>query len=237
MNLTYFLLIDIGLFLVTLFIIVFVRQIDKKDRQIHLVKTLMENMRGELDEKFKKMRTTAAALDDSVQSHEIAVHALLKKVDGSLTELDRHAGELQKLQSYTSHYHRILSELSTLTQKAEKRLQKLKVEMESVEDIEKKVETFTRETAALEERITLLDAEIAGEVEKSRVGCIDGFTQEVDEKIETAESRISAASEIAVEMISNRAETVGLLKVSDPEPELAVELEQELEPEPGLDQE
>jgi len=64
---TYFLLIDIGLFLITIFIILFYRQLDKKDRQIHLVKTLMENMQDELDEKFKKMRTTVESMEDSVQ--------------------------------------------------------------------------------------------------------------------------------------------------------------------------
>ncbi|MCK5156317.1 MAG: hypothetical protein KAQ69_07810, partial [Spirochaetales bacterium] len=189
MNSTYY-LIDVGLFLITIFIIIFYRQLDKKDRQIHLVKALMENMQFELEEKFKNMRTAVEAMEDSVQGHEITVQSLLKKVDGSLTDLDGHAENLQKLQSYTSHYHRILNELSTLTQKAEKRLQKLKTETASIEEMEKKVEAFTREAAALEEKIAVLDGEVADQVEKARVECIDNFTREVGEKLDAADSRI-----------------------------------------------
>ncbi|NQT57775.1 MAG: hypothetical protein HQ557_02210 [Bacteroidetes bacterium] len=226
----FLLIIDIGLFLITIFIIIFYRQLDKKDRQIHLVKTLMENMQVELDEKFKKMRTTVESMEDSVQGHEITVNTLLKKVNGSLSELDRHADDLQKLQSYTSHYHRILNELSTLTQKAEKRLQKLKAETETIEEMEKKVEAFTRETAALEERIILLDGEVSEQVEKSRVECIDSFTREVGEKLEAADFRILTATENAVEIITSKAEAVELQKTATPEPEL----EPEPEPKPEL---
>jgi len=161
MNPVLYIVIDIVLFLITLFIIIFYRQLDRKDRQIHLVKALMENMQYELDEKFHKMRTTVEAMEDSIQEHEIGVESLLKRIDNSLGDLDKHAEDLHKLQSYMSHYHRILNELEELTVKAEKRLQKLEPEIAELESAGVKVDAWIGEAEQIRELLAAARKEIA----------------------------------------------------------------------------
>jgi myosin heavy subunit len=201
MNPTIFYLLDFGLFLAVLIIILFYRQLDRKDRQIHLVKALMENMQFELDEKFKKMRTAVEAMEDTMQGYEIHVSTLLKKVDSSLADLDRHADDLQKLHSYMSHYHRVLKDLEGLTGKAEARMKLLKADTEELGNIGERIEVFSQEVEALEEKLSIQSGKFLEQVEKARTDWTEQIAREVEESIRFANDQITKKSEEAAAAI------------------------------------
>ncbi len=201
MNQTIFYLLDFGLFLTVLIIILFYRQLDRKDRQIHLVKALMENMQFELDEKFKKMRTAVDAMEDTMQGYEIHVSSLLKKVDSSLADLDRHADDLQKLHAYMSHYHRVLKDLEGLTGKAEARMKLLKADTDELGNISERIEAFSQEVEALDEKLSIQSGKFLEQVEKARIDWTGQISREVEESIRFANEQISKKSKEAAAAI------------------------------------
>jgi uncharacterized phage infection (PIP) family protein YhgE len=199
MNPTIFFLLDFVLFLVVLLIILFYRQLDRKDRQIHLVKALMLNMQTELDEKFRKMRTAVDAMEDAVQGHEITVSSLLKKVDNSLGELGKHAEDLDKLHSYISHYHRVLKDLEKQTEKAESRTALLKEDIAVLGDMGEQIERYSREVEQLAEKIELHSGKFLQQVEAARsefsLRCREEFDEQLAQAVDQLKKQARAAAE------------------------------------------
>ena len=187
----YHYLVTIIAFLATLSIILLFRQVDRRDRQIHLVKSLMEQMKGELDEKGRRLRLAVQEMEDDINVRETSVRSLLKQMEQSLGDIDRHAGDLQQLQAHLTQYNRVLKELAVLTQKAEKRLNLVEEQFDHIDTFtakldaaEERIEALQRGCVAVEDRLGILQDEVNEQVDQTRVSCEDTFVRGIQERLE-----------------------------------------------------
>jgi myosin heavy subunit len=215
--------VDIVLFLLALFVIVFYRFLDRKDRQIHLVKAYIDRMKQEVTAKEKSLQATFSQIEDDLQVREKSVRSLLKRIDQSLEELEQHAGDLNELQSYMSHYHRILKELSALTEKAEQRLSLLQEQYQSMDESAQRISELQQQEEMLsrqleehrKQKIEALDSESSQEIRKqfdlllnrgeSRLSKLSkSFEREYDNAMEALQKRMDTLLEEAREAIENQ---------------------------------
>lgn len=255
----YHYLVTIIAFLATLLIILLFRQVDRRDRQIHLVKSLMEQMKGELDEKARRLRLAVQEMEDDINVRETSVRSLLKQMEQSLGDIDRHAGDLQQLQTHLTQYNRVLKELAVLTQKAEKRLNLVEEQFDHIDTFtakldaaEERIEALQRGCVAVEDRLVILQDEVNEQVEQSRVSCEDTFVRGIQERLErfteTVDSererllkQFEAVTRSIEELEVRVAQRAGSELLAEPsetgpvEPDSIPELEPEPEPELELE--
>ena len=153
----WYVLLDIVLFLVTLIVILLFRFQDRKDRQIYLVKTFMDRMRHQMEERYTTIKESFDKMSKTADTHETSVRDMLMRVDQSLEDLEGHADDLTQLQTYITHYHRILKELSMLTEKAEDRLTVLKGDLGEIDQIKNDLAEMVSERLVLKDAIDQLD--------------------------------------------------------------------------------
>jgi peptidoglycan hydrolase CwlO-like protein len=186
--------VDIVLFLLALFVIIFYRFLDRKDRQIHLVKAYIDRMKQEVTAKEKSLQATFSQIEDDLQVREKSVRSLLKRIDQSLEELEQHAGDLNELQSYMSHYHRILKELSTLTEKAEKRMSLLQQHYDQLDGYAQRVEKLKQQQETLSQDIGELDEKFEKQLELLDTTNSQEFRRHLDTLLAKAETKLSNLS-------------------------------------------
>jgi len=190
-----YLLLDIGLFLITLLVILMFRFQDRKDRQIYLVKTYMDRMRTQMEERSKEIHGSFDQITESIELHESSVRSMIARVDRSLEELDTHASELNELQSYMTHYHRILKDLAALTEKAEKRLASLQESYDDMDQLREELISVREQHERVERSVGELHTSIEN-VRQEKIAQIDqGYVQELTAQLtqaaEAGESRIN----------------------------------------------
>lgn len=159
--------VDILVLSITLIVLVLIRVKDRKNRQIHLVKLLMENMKKDLDITFEHMNSSVKLMESDIETHQSSVRNLLQKVDNSLTELDKHANDLGQLQAYITHYHRILQDLSSLTEKAEHRLQSIDSQMELLGNTIHRLDLYEQQIYTIQEKLGKLDTDIEDQLQSA----------------------------------------------------------------------
>ncbi|MDA3832958.1 MAG: hypothetical protein PF495_06135 [Spirochaetales bacterium] len=191
-------LVDVVLFLLTLFIIIVYRFIDRKDRQIHLVKTYLDRMKQELTNQENDMYTAFDQLAGDMERQEKSVRSMLKRVDQSLVDLETHAAELNQLQAYMSHYHRILKELSSLTEKAEKRLVLVQQEFDTLNEKRQELEQLSEKEQNLEKSVAQLNQELelhkASQIEALDARTVGEFKKHLDILLAKSEAKLNNSS-------------------------------------------
>jgi myosin heavy subunit len=201
--------VDIVLFLLALFVIIFYRFLDRKDRQIHLVKAYIDRMKQEVTAKEKSLQATFSQIEDDLQVRERSVRSLLKRIDQSLEELEQHAGDLNELQSYMSHYHRILKELSLLTEKAEKRMSLLQQHYDQLEGYTQRVQQLRGQQDTLSRDIGELNEKFEQQLELLDTTNSQEFRRHLDTLLSRAESKLSNLSKAFESEYDNAMEALG----------------------------
>ncbi len=190
-------LFDIILFLITIVIILIYRYVDRKDRQIYLVKTFMDRMKQEIEDRHTILQESFDEISDTIELHEASVRNMLKRVDQSLEDLEKHASDLSQLQTYMSHYHRILKELSALTDKAEKRLSSLQEELSGLDQLEGRLQELSGLGSDLradyEEFSQQFQTHKGDKLSELDAAMTNEFRKHLDAELARSESRISKA--------------------------------------------
>ncbi len=138
---------DIIVFLVVMTFFLTFRLLDQKDRKIHKARKYIEKQAAYLEKTINERRESLQDLEQSIQAKETSTREMLKRVESLLQEIDEHSDDLMKLQAQLTHYHKILKDLSVLTEKAERRIQSVSQGSREIEESEHRLEEMQGELA------------------------------------------------------------------------------------------
>ncbi len=167
---------NIIVFLVVMAFFLTSRFLDQKDRKITKARKYIEKQSDNLKQTMDQRKKELEELDESIQGKEASTREMLKRVESLLQEIDAHSDDLMKLQAQLTHYHKILKDLSLLTEKAERRVQMIKQESRDLEDTESRLEQLQSHMLQ-----ALRQAETAKQdVEQAAKGALREFQEESD---------------------------------------------------------
>ena len=133
---------NIIVFLVVMTFFLTFRLLDQKDRKIHKARKYIEKQAAYLEKTINERRESLQDLESSIQAKEASTREMLKRVESLLQEIDEHSDDLMKLQAQLTHYHKILKDLSVLTEKAERRIQSVSQGSREIEETERRLEAL-----------------------------------------------------------------------------------------------
>lgn len=182
---------NIIVFLVVMFFMVSFRLLDKKDRKIDKARRYIEKQSAYLQETMEQRRQEVEALHDSIQSKEAVTREMLKRVESMLQEIDDHSDDLLQLQTQLTHYHRILKELSMLTDKAEQRTRKIKDDLVNFGETETKMEELQEVILQGRKQLETVRQEIEEESQDAIIRFREAAAQELLKQKQEAEKEQS----------------------------------------------
>lgn len=160
-------LLPVGLFVLTLIIILALRAEDKKSRSLQTVKEKISSFRSESQQTIVRIQETCHDCADKVNAKKMEAESVIADIDRSLENLNNHKRNLSNLESICKSYEIALEKLKLQTEHAESRINVVQKEVEKAEVINKVVEAFKEEAFATEENLKAIQEEYKSLVERT----------------------------------------------------------------------
>ncbi len=178
-------------FLVVMFFMISFRLLDKKDRKIDKARRYIEKQSAYLQETMEQRKREVENLHESIQSKEAITREMLKRVESLLQEIDDHSDDLLQLQTQLTHYHKILKELSMLTEKAEQRTKKIKDDLVNFGETETRMEELQEMILQGRKQLETVRQEIIDESQDALIQFKEEVAQELLRQKHEAEKELS----------------------------------------------
>jgi len=145
--------VSIVLFFVTLIIIITIRKADRKDRSIELAKRYSAQHAEKLRRSGEEMKTMIAEVESRFYKAQNDAEVVIAQITEQKKELFSHLEDLQRLQGTIVQYHKVLTNLSEMTNEVELRTQKVENEMVKVKEAQQMISDFNSAIVETQEEI------------------------------------------------------------------------------------
>ncbi len=136
-------LLSVTLFIITLIVIATLRKADQKYRKVELIKKYVNQFNEKMKNTADEMNTTIVEVNSKLEEARENTAVAITQITHEKEELFSHLKDLQELQATIVQYHTVLSDLSSMTESVEDRLNVVKEDMNEIQKVETLIADFS----------------------------------------------------------------------------------------------
>lgn len=227
---------DILVFLIVISFFIAFRVIDKKDSKMSKARRYIEKQSEQLKSMIDRHTENMNSLQEAMDEKESSAREMLKRVESLLQDIDSHADDLIELQRQLTHYHKVLKDLSMLTDKAEKRLQIVNSDIGKIDTASEYLDRIEEEKKSIQQKLLQTRSLFEKEISQART-TIHEEVEEVRRNLESYSVSVRRDFETELERLKRQQRTEAVSEKPGKHteaPEASEELEAPEEDAPGL---
>lgn len=206
--------LPIGLFIITLIIVLALRKADQNTRRLSNVKRLVDQIQAQTEKTDSNFKQELAEIEVAISQKEDKLHKLIETCTTQINTLDSYYEDFGRLGSAMQTYKTALAGVQKLTDSAQEGIDSVRADVDRLEEVRQLIESFRLDMQEAEKQLiehekavialekeTLAHMEDAASAARNDMeSALSGFRNEMSilvdghmERVEGAVSRLSTA--------------------------------------------
>ncbi|MBN2860020.1 MAG: hypothetical protein JXK93_07150 [Sphaerochaetaceae bacterium] len=153
-------ILSVGLFFLTLIIIITLRNSDRNEHRLEHVKRYVGGHLDMLKNKDNELLAHISEYESRFIEAQNQAVATIAEIEKKREMLFAHVNELIELESTVVHYHEVLTNLSTLTLNAEQRISYVQEKVDHLKEVEQLIESYREAVSESEENLDRIEGDV-----------------------------------------------------------------------------
>lgn len=150
-------ILSVGLFFLTLIIIITLRKSDRNEHRLEHVKRYVGGHLEMLKNKDNELLAHISEYESRFIEAQNQAATTIAEIEKKREVLFSHVKELVELESTVVHYHKVLTNLSTLTADAEQRISYVQEKVDRLKEVEQLIESYREAVSESEENLDRIE--------------------------------------------------------------------------------
>lgn len=209
-------LLPVVLFIITLIIIIAMREQDSRKRGIASVRKLTDQLKAEISDKESEFRSEVAELETKIAQKDSEIEGFFLDITRQLKEIEAYSTDLAKMRAAMETYRDALCGLAKLTQDADSKITQVEEEVDRLETIHKTIEGFKLDMKDADEHlkqheglVIQMERDTMSRLEDRCKSLSSDFSLKIDRLCDQLDIKIEATRDATESLLNQGAEVLG----------------------------